>query len=920
MKSVASNLSADRDGIEITRTSSSGVGLHGIPAQVILDADSSASLLPFMGGKGANLYRLTNRNIPVPAWFCVSSRVCSEAFAEHQSAVESHLRGINYERPASIQQASDAIRALIERTVISGTARLDVECELDAIGASHYAVRSSGLVEDSTEGSYAGQFDTFLYVTRDDVLDRIKRCWASAFTARNLAYMHRMGVTTPPGSVAVVIQVMIDSEAAGVMFMANPAGSIDETVIVSGYGLGEGVVSDQVETDTCIYDRLRKTWRCEIGDKRKSVRLNVDQGYGTTPVDVAEAQRHEPILTEEQLKALRRCGDTISGFYDHFQDIEWAFDAAGKLFITQTRPITTIPSGQQSVFDNSNVVESYPGITSPLTVSYIRDVYEILFRNALQRLGVSKKLIQRKDYVFKNMLAYLGGRVYYNLTNWYQMFRMVPAVEPYLPVWEEMLGITNKAERLRPSWKARLVQVPRLTWVAIRVVWYFIFLSFYMNRCARSFRRIENSFRANNVTNMNNHELAELHHRLNAEVLDGWEITLVNDIFAFVFTATVRGQFRKTGLDENVFGGLMAGDAGLESTAPIRSIVRMAEIVRQDSLLRRQLIDALAVSPEDFRRRQLGQIFDNGEFACSLLRHLDQFGDRCPEELKLESACFRDNPQSLLRLVSTYAATDVDLQKLDEHRFETRAQAETECRNALRGHPIKHLLIRWNLSLARRSIRYRESSRLDRARAFGLVRTIFHTMGDKLAIEGALNDREDVFYLTVDEVSGYITGASVDETLKGLVDARRIDRERHETYSPAERIRTQGSVRSNVMPPKVQATTTQTNGKLTGTGCSAGLVTAEAVLVNNPADAGDVHGKVLVAEMTDPGWVFLMVSAAGLVVEKGSLLSHTAIIGRELGVPTVVGVEGATDLIGDGQLVQVNGQTGEIVLQDGSGK
>jgi pyruvate,water dikinase len=87
-------------------------------------------------------------------------------------------------------------------------------------------------------------------------------------------------------------------------------------------------------------------------------------------------------------------------------------------------------------------------------------------------------------------------------------------------------------------------------------------------------------------------------------------------------------------------------------------------------------------------------------------------------------------------------------------------------------------------------------------------------------------------------------------------------------------------------------------------------------LVRCPADAGDVQGKVLVAEMTDPGWVFLMVSAAGLVVEKGSLLSHTAIIGREFGIPTVVGVEGATDLIRNGQVIQVNGQTGEIVLQD----
>ena len=704
------------------------------------------------------------------------------------------------------------------------------------------------------------------------------------------------------------------------MFMANPAGSMDEIVIVSGYGLGEGVVSDQVETDTCIYDRMRRAWRCDIGDKKKRVILDVEEGHGTTLVAVAEAKRHEPILTNEQLETLRTSGETISGLYDHFQDIEWAFDAAGKLFVTQSRPITTIPRGQQAVFDNSNVVESYPGVTSPLTVSHIRHAYEVLFRNALLRLGVSKQLVQRKDHVFKSMLGYLDGRVYYNLTNWYQMFRMVPAVEPYLPVWEEMLGIANKTDRVRRSWLKRIMQVPRLAWVAVRVVWYFLFLNLYMNSCARSFRRIEKNFRASNVKEMNNHELAELHHRLNAEVLDGWEITLLNDIFAFVFTAIARGQLRSVGLDENVFGGLMAGDAGLESTAPIRSMVRMAEVVRKDRALRKQVHDVLAMSREEVRLRPYDELFDNEEFVSGLRHHLEKFGDRCLEELKLESVCFRDDPQSLLRLISTYAASDINLQKLDEQRFETRAKAVAVFQNALLGHPIRRLLIRSTLSLARRSIRYRESSRLDRARAFGIVRTIFHSLGKNLADEGALNEVEDVFYLTVDEVLGFITGASVNERLQGLVDERRADRERHQTFSPAERIRTQGTVRSNVVPPRVRTTAGNVNGTIQGTGCSAGLVTAEAVLVHNPAEAGDVHGKVLVAEMTDPGWVFLMVSAAGLVVEKGSLLSHTAIIGRELGIPTVVGVEGATELIRNGQVIQVNGQTGEIVLQDRCGE
>jgi len=917
MNNFTNTASTDSDGIGHQPAPRPGATLRGVPATVILDGTSPASLVPFMGGKAANLYRLTNARVPVPAWFCVNSRVCAEAFAEQQSAVEICLGKIDYTCQASIQQASNAIHRLIMQTSIPGSARLDIERALDAMGATHYAVRSSGLIEDSSDSSHAGQFDTFLYVSRAEILDRIKACWASSFSARNLVYMHRMGVTTPPGSVAVVIQVMIDSAAAGVMFTANPLGSLDEIVIVSGYGLGDGVVSDQVETDTCIFDRIRQNWRCEVGDKKKCVRFDADSGHGTALVDVAESKRREPVLTDEQCEALRQSSDAISGLYDHFQDIEWVFDAAGKLFITQSRPITTIPSGQQSIFDNSNVVESYPGITSPLTVSHIRHAYEVLFRNALLRLGVSKKRIRRKDHVFKNMLGYLGGRVYYNLTNWYQMFRTVPAVEPYLPVWEEMLGISNKTDMPRQSWSKRAMQLPRIVWVTARVVWYFLFLNPYMNTCARSFRRTEKNFRASNVAEMDNHQLADLYHRLNAQVLDGWEITLINDIFAFVFTAIVRRQLKNVDLDENIFGGLMAGDNELESTAPIRSMIRLAEVVRRDPALGQQVNVALSMSPDDFRLQGLNGLFDNEEWVNRLRIHLEQYGDRCPEELKLESTCFRDDPQSLLRLVSTYAASNVSLQKLDQQRSGTRAAAMTHFRGALRGHPLKRTLIQWTLSLARRSIRYRETSRLDRARAFGLVRTIFHTLGQNLAGEGALNEPRDIFYLTVDEVSGFITGMSVNERLQGLVDERKNDRERHQAFNPAERIRTNGTVRANTVPHKASAAPCPDSGTLNGTGCSAGRVTAEAVLVLNPADAGDVHGKVLVAEMTDPGWVFLMVSAAGLIVEKGSLLSHTAIIGRELGIPTVVGVEGATGLIHNGQLIQVNGQTGEIVFQDG---
>jgi pyruvate,water dikinase len=297
-------------------------------------------------------------------------------------------------------------------------------------------------------------------------------------------------------------------------------------------------------------------------------------------------------------------------------------------------------------------------------------------------------------------------------------------------------------------------------------------------------------------------------------------------------------------------------------------------------------------------------------------RHLDLFGDRCLEELKLEAVPFRDEPKKLLALVQTYSSSDVKVDEMVAKEHAIRDQATVVVNKALRFKPLYSLWFRWALAMARRSVRYRESSRLDRARSFGIVRSLFRQMGKNFAEEGAIEDSEDIFYLTVEEVLGFVAGSSVNKSLRWLIDERKKTESTYEATQPADRIRTQGTTYLNTVPPRYPAhlRVPAMDGSLEGVGCSAGVVTAEAVVVNDPKTVKNIEGKILIAQMTDPGWVFLMISAAGLVVEKGSLLSHTAIIGRELGVPTVVGLPSATVRIKTGDIIKVNGQTGIVEM------
>jgi pyruvate,water dikinase len=207
--------------------------------------------------------------------------------------------------------------------------------------------------------------------------------------------------------------------------------------------------------------------------------------------------------------------------------------------------------------------------------------------------------------------------------------------------------------------------------------------------------------------------------------------------------------------------------------------------------------------------------------------------------------------------------------------------------------------------------------RLMRSRAFGMVKRLVRAIGHRMVRAGLIGRQQDVFYLSLEEITAAVRGASVTRDLRAIVAQRRLEYDGFKTRTRPSRVTTRGIVLASLATAAdTRAPATAAGGELRGIGCSAGLVRARARVVRVPGHHLDVRGEIIVAPMTDPGWVFLMVPAAGLIVERGSILSHTAIIGRELGIPTVVGVTDATARIADGQLVELDGATGVVRLID----
>jgi pyruvate,water dikinase len=302
-------------------------------------------------------------------------------------------------------------------------------------------------------------------------------------------------------------------------------------------------------------------------------------------------------------------------------------------------------------------------------------------------------------------------------------------------------------------------------------------------------------------------------------------------------------------------------------------------------------------------------------FANCYREYLERFGERCPDELKLESVTLGDDPLPLLRAVGLLAGRIASPggEPRAHRNGGRRADAERAVQEALARRPTRRLAFDWVLRQARARIRDRENLRFERTRLFGRVRRIFLEFGRRFVGLGLLDDPRDVFHLEVEEILGLVEGTATSTDLKGLVAVRKAEYERRQrSEPPPDRFETCGAAAIGIARGS-GATTSPTDGETrTGLGCCAGTVRGPVRVVADPRTAGLQPGEILVAERTDPGWVILFPTAAGLLVERGSLLSHSAILARELGIPAVVSVAGLTRWLKDGDWVELDGAGGVV--------
>ncbi len=757
---------------------------------------------------------------------------------------------------------------------------LAVDLPLVRLGPGPYAVRSSARGEDGAEDSHAGQFDTLLNVDAEDVARAALAVRASGGADRVAEYRRLRGLSGE-GLPAVIVQRMVPAQAAGVAFSADPVSGVRNRAVISATGgLGDALVSGEVNGEG---------WTLDANGTL------LEGPNAPTVLTLAEAQ---------QVAALARQAEALFGAP---QDIEWAIEG-DRLAILQSRPITTplrpAPAADDAlvVLDNSNIIESYPGHVSPLTYSFAAYCYDRVYRSFVRLLGMPQTEVARNADVFANLLTRVDGRVYYNLGNWYRALALLPGFRVNRDFMETMMGVDEPlpaelTDAIAPppsSGLARIADIARLTRVGLGL----LLQALVLPRTKRRFMaRLDGAIGgASDTETANLTQLAHDYRTIEAELLDRWDAPLVNDFLCMIGFGLSRRMLESwagpRGLEFH--NDVMIGQGDIVSAEPVQRIARMATLARE--------ANAVAALAEG--RPALANF---PALAAEVDAYLAAFGDRCTEELKLESTPLADDPAPLLAAIRAGAARDM---------APRAARKPPDWAALIPDRPVRRALARAVTGWARARVRDRENLRFERTRIFGQARRVFRAMGREFYGLGVLDDPRDIFHLTVHEVLGTIEGAAVTPDLKALAALRRAESDAQRRLpDPPQRILLRGATQvgrgTAAAPQPAQGGDTRT-----GTGCSAGVIRARARVIRDPLTQRLEAGEILVAANTDPGWIAVFANASAIVVERGSLLSHSAIVARELGIPCVVGIADATAWIDSGEMIEVDGGSGVVRKTD----
>jgi phosphohistidine swiveling domain-containing protein len=818
------------------------------------------------GGKGASLARLRRAGFQVPPGFVITAPAFEVFLAYHN--LDSLQQGKTWSQGDSEQN-----QALLLSLPIPPRLSNPILRAYRKLGGP-VAVRSSMIGEDSAVASCAGQLDTVLNVDSEpQVLEAVKRCWASLFNWRLLAYLdERLPQSSGPMAeelaIAVVLQRMVEAKAAGVAFSADPVTGQPGVIIEAVRGLGDALMVGRAEPD-----RYRVDVRGNLVENRP-----VAQG--------------SPILPDDEVLQLAEIARGVAAANPHPQDIEWAWDGAA-FHVLQSRPITTLVGLR--IYSNSMVSEMLPGLIKPLVWS----VY--VAAKAEKVLGrVFTELIGPSEFDFLQLIKRIHSRVYTDRTMLDQILgRMGMPANSF-----EMMRQGDRAGRWRPP------LTPGTARAGLRLLGFAWRQSRIAGEIEDYLQRHEQELASFRDADWRSETPQALLHRLNHL------IALLSETLWYVFIGqlnmTIRGNLLDRLAKRDVTGfattDLTRGLVGRKGLGPHDELKCLAAEARSMG----DGVQRLLLEQEDATIRGALATSDEGErLVESVDRFLARWGFLCTSMTDFTQRPWAEHPEIIWQSIGRAAALRADPVNRDIDAQRARAQEQVRAQmnrfqrtifDRLLASTVTYMELRDRVSL----LLSRESFQM---------RRLFLALTSHLVARDALVQAEDIFYLTMDEIRLLVKGELESDDSKRLVVARQAEMETDALIELPDTIYGDYVPGHHVEPAAEQ-------GYLVGISGSAGVAHGQARVVNDPADAPAqlTAADILVVPFTDISWTPLFSGIGGIVAETGGQLSHTAIVAREYGLPAVVGVKRAMWAIREGQPIVVDGDNGRVYLGQGTQK
>ena len=773
--------------------------------------------------------------------------------------------------------AAAFVSFFIEKSDMAGLIA-EIRSEVERVGAKKYMVRSSAIGEDSDENSFAGQLDSFISSSEESaIISHLQKCWAS-YNKENVRVYEKHSGRKLKG-MGVIIQQLIEPDFAGVIFTRSHLKE-GQLLVEFVEGHAEKLVSGE--------------------STPKSFHYSSKESF------------HEKDYLPELKKGLA-IAEQIEQLYGSPTDIEWAIKD-GVFYVVQARPITSKIKEKEVYWSNTNLNENYPDPISPLLYSIARDSYYYYFKNLSRLFRVPPEEIRKLETAYANVIGIFGCKMYYNMSSIHEIFSASPFSQLLIKSFDNFVGYTAESKGIKKDFPAR----QKLSFLKE-----FISLSLSLDRNVNEFENIVDAYSRQFKQAVVMEDLRSCFHGFIETRMHSWYRASLADFFAMTYHGLL-GKFCSAYYGDDATGiqnKLIQAIPGLISTKPI---IDMYDVIVKIRNNKEAFDNFKKLGARDF----LIWLRDNSSaeaILASVDSYLENWGYRCSGELMLTSENYIERPDSFIAILQQYEKLpDQNPEKIIQEKFLEAAAAKKDFRKTILKKTwwffpkalLQIGLLNFFIKRASDAIAYRERVRLKQALLYFRFKQVLQRIEKQFIKSGLIKQEGDILFFTYPEISEHLAASSMLFKI-----APRFTEERKSEFLQASALNYPADFYTGSGTYAAPAEVLQKDkisvkeGSLTGMCACGGLIEGRAKVLSTVLEAGKLErGDILVTRQTDLGWVVVFPLISGLIVERGGMLSHGAIVSREFGIPAIVGVDAATTRIKDGDRLILNANTGEITI------